>query len=63
MRLILLPPNVVGIAIQAMVEQAATEEIKDEVAKILAMYYTDSGRAAITRAGLEYLYSTKGENA
>lgn len=62
-RLILLPPNVVGIAIGAMVEQAVTEEIRDEVAKILAMYYTDSGRAAITRAGLECLYSTREENA
>lgn len=54
-RFFLLPPNYVGVAIKAFVESASVPSIRDELAEMIAAYYTVSGRNAIVRSALERL--------
>lgn len=54
-RFSLLPPNYVGVAIKAFVESASVPSIRDELAEMIAAYYTVSGRNAIVRSALEHL--------
>lgn len=62
MRFFLLPPSVIACAIRALVEEAAIKSARQEIATLLSAYYTESGRLAVEKAGLEYLYSTKEQN-
>lgn len=62
MRFFLLPPPVISCAIRAFVEEAAIKSDRQEIAAVLSAYYTESGRLAVEKAGLEYLYSTREQN-
>lgn len=52
----LIPPNVLGMALVPFVKEAATEELWDELAEVIALYYIDSGRQVITASSLERLF-------
>lgn len=52
----LIPPNVLGMALVPFVREAATEELRDGLAEVIALYYLDSGRQIMAASSLERLF-------
>lgn len=59
MRFYLLPPEALKISAKAFTEVTVDTSIQEEVANIIAIYYTESGREQLTKAALEYLFTSK----
>lgn len=58
LRYLLLPPNIINLAIGAFANATSPPAIKDGIAKVLSLYYFDEDRERLTRASLEEIYNT-----
>ena len=52
----LIPPTMLGMALAPFVKEAATEELRDKLAEVIALYYLDSGRQKMAALSLERLF-------
>lgn len=52
----LIPPAILGMALVPFVKEAATKELQDKLAEVIALYYLDSGRQKMATLSLERLF-------
>ena len=52
----LIPPNMLGGCLEGFTRTAAVEELRDELARIIALYYTDKGRQEIISKSLNRIF-------
>lgn len=52
-RYTIIPPKVLGRCLASFVKAAAIEKLQEELAQVIAMYYTDVGRREITAKSLD----------
>lgn len=52
----LIPPAILGMTLVPFVKEAATEELQDKLAEVIALYYLDSGRQKMATLSLERLF-------
>jgi hypothetical protein len=52
----LIPPNILGGCLEGFTTIAAVEELREELARIIALYYTDKGRQEIISKSLNRIF-------
>lgn len=58
LRYLLLPPDIIRLAIRSFVNVTTPPAIKDGITEMLSLYYFDDDRERLTRASLEEIYNT-----
>lgn len=56
LRYMLIPPKVLGHCLVSFTKAAAIEPLQQELAELIAMYYTETGREEITTKSLDRIF-------